>query len=178
MKNFHAFKLIAVALAMLAIFTAKAFAQDTSVHIPIGDWIAAVMPVVSFVGAILLVVLAGFGIKLLPPWAQALASTALQKEGVALASQVINWGVQAVEGATKGKEIDLNVGNAIVAKAAQEAINTWPKNVVDRLGGLDGVKKFIVTQLEDHGVILPQGSTAQQVLSSVDVRAVTGPNPR
>lgn len=176
--------LASVAAALAVAITAPALAQavssalgssappSTDVAVPVGSWFADAVPLITAVAGILLSILLGFAIKLLPPWAQALATPAVKAEAVSLAADAINWGVQAVAGAAKGKELDINVGNAVVAAAAQQALNTWPAAVIAKLGGADGVKQWIITQLEDHGVILPDSSTAAAVIASAPVTAV------
>lgn len=177
MRILHAAGTFFLAGLLLLATTAAVFADDsTSVHFAIGDWITAILPIVAFVLILLVTVGVAILLRFLPPWAQAFGTPMVQKEAVALAANAINWGVQAVAGATKGDVIDINVGSKVVATAAQQALDTWPKHVIDALGGTDGVKKWIVTQLEDHGVVLPTDSTAAQVLASPVVQAVSNPH--
>lgn len=173
------FRLLAVAaltLVSMALFIGAALAQTTNVSLPIGDWIGMVLPIGSFIIMVLLIVGLGYLIRLLPPWAQALASVAIQKQLIGYASDALNIGIQKIKDATKGQVLEVNVGNAVIAAAAQEAINTWPKAVIDKLGGLDGIKKWLLTQAEDHGVILDPSTTAADILNSPAVKSVTG-NP-
>jgi hypothetical protein len=170
-------RLIAMIAFMLIAF--PALAQDTTVTVEWGFYFGAyVLPIASFIVLVLLIVGLGYAIKLLPPWAQALATPAIQAQLIAYAADALNWGVQAVKDATKDKELTIDVGNAVIAKAAQEFIDTAPKNVIDKLGGIEGVKKWLLQQAEDHHVIIASDTTAAQILNSDAVRKVTGPtNP-
>lgn len=166
----------AITLSMIALvlFTTGAFAQNT-VTVPWGDWLAAAYPIVGFVLLILLT--AGLAILLprLPPWVQAAMTPQIQAMLLTYAANALNWGIQQVAGATKGKELEIPVGNAVIAAAVQEALNTWPQKIVDKLGGVEGVKKFILQQAEDHGVIVHSTTTAEGILGSAPVRMVAGP---
>lgn len=170
----HILKTIVAAIVLFALACSVAMAQATSVSIPYGDWIVASLPVLSFIVLVLVIFGLGYALKFLPPWAQALITPALEKEAIVWASRALNWGVQAIAGAAKGKELDIPVGNAVIAKAAQDFIDSAPKAVVDRLGGIEGVKKYLLKQAEDHGVILATDSNAKDILNSPEVKAVTG----
>lgn len=172
MKIIHPVALGFIALALL---TTGAFAQDTTISVPWGDWLAAAFPLVAFV----LLVLLTFGVAILlpklPPWVQAIMTPAIQAQLIAYAADALNWGVQKAQGATKGQELTVDVGNAVIAHAAQEALNTWPQKIVDKLGGVEGVKKWLLQQAEDRGVIINSSTTAEQILGSAPVRNVAGP---
>lgn len=171
------FRIGLLSVAMFLLYAGAALAQTTTVVVPWGDWVYAALPLVVFVILLALLVGVAFVLPKLPPWVQSAAKLAITKENIAYAAQAINAAVMAVAGAAKGKRLELNVGNPLVAKAAQEFVNTVPKAVVDRLGGLEGVKKFIISQLEDHNVILPDDATTADILNSPSVRAVVNPNP-
>lgn len=163
---------IVMIVAALALLTGTALAQSTVVTIPYGDWIAAVLP---FLGAVLLLglmILVGYGLRFLPPWAQALASKAILDQVQKYAADAIEWGVQAAQGAVKGQTVSVQVGSEIVAAAVQHAIDTWPKAVIDRLGGAAGIKNEIIKRLEESNVILPSTSTAEDILNHPAVASI------
>lgn len=172
---------LALAVAFLLFSIASAFAQATTITIPTGEWVGYALPIGAFIIMVLLIMALGYLIRLLPPWAQALVSVQVQKQLIGYAANALNLGVQKVREATKESTLTIDVGNKVIAAAAQEAINTWPKNVVDRLGGIEGIKKWLLTQAEDHGVILDPKTTAADILNSPAVSAITGetaPNPQ
>jgi hypothetical protein len=154
-----------------------ALAAPGDVTFPIGDWAAAALPVLGFVVLLLVIFLLYQALRFLPPWAQALVTPALVEQITVLANDAIEWGVQKAQDAVKGKEITVNIGSEVLAAAAQQAINTWPKALVERLGGIEGVKKEILKRFENAGVMLPPGSTADDILNHPAVTAVTTANP-
>lgn len=166
-------KLALCAVAYL-ILTTAVLAQGT-VTVPWGDWLAAAFPIVGFVLIVLLTVGVAILLPRLPPWVQAVMTPAVQQMLLTYAANAINWGIQKAQGATKGQVLAFDVGNAAVAAAIQDALNTMPQKVVDKLGGVEGVKKWILSQAEDHGLILDPNTTADMILSSPQVRAITGP---
>lgn len=166
------FATLGVATLMVAFSIASVLAQDTTVTIPYGNWISAVLPFIGFIVLLGVIILLAYVIKFLPPWAQSLVAVAGQKELIGYAKQAINTAVMATQGAVKDKEIKLDVGNPLVAKAVQTAIDTWPQAAIDKLGGVDGVKKFVISQLEDHGVVLPPDATTDEILASPEVSKV------
>lgn len=168
-------RFLALTILFSLLWIGAGFAQST-VTVPVGDWLYAALPAVSFVLLVVVLVVLALLLPKLPPWAQAALKLAITKENIAYAAQAINAAVYAVAGAAKGKELTLNVGSPVVAKAAQSFVDTAPKYVVDRLGGLEGVKRFIISQLEDHGVVLPDDVTADMLLAMPQLKAVTGPN--
>lgn len=167
---------IAAAVLALALLTTGAFAQGT-VTVPWGNWLSAALPIVAF--TLLVLVTAGTALLLpkLPSWVQAAITPQIQAMLLTYASNALNWGIQKVQNAVKDSELSVDVGNAVIAAAVQEALNTWPKKIVDKLGGVEGVKKFILMQAEDHGVIVNKATTAEMILGSHAVRTVSGPQP-
>lgn len=166
-------RLAALVAASFFLLTTGAFAQ--TVEVPWGDWLSAAFPVLAFVLLILLTAGVALLLPNLPPWVRAAMTPAVQSMLLTYAANALNWGVQKAQGAVKGQELSIPVGNAVIAAAVQEALNTWPQKIVDKLGGPDGVKKWILQQAEDHGVIVNSQTTAEQILHSGPVSSVTGP---
>lgn len=172
---------VTAALSILAILCTAAYAQtadtlsvvNSVVTIPYGNWIAAAAPLV---GAILfmasMALLAYLIARFAPPWLQAALNKQVLDVVQRYAADAIEWGVQAVQGATKGKEVSINVGSEVVAAAVQHAVDTWPKAVIDQLGGAEGIKNEIIKRLEDAGVILPQNSSADDILMHPAVASI------
>jgi hypothetical protein len=173
-------RLIAFAITMILLWLISgvaAMGQDTTIELPYGNVLASLIGLVGIVLVILLGVALRYLVKFLPPWAQAVISQKQLEEIQAYAADAIEFGVQKTQDAVKGKEIDVNVGNEIVAHAAQEFIDTAEAKVVDALGS-DGVKLAVIKGLEKANVILPADSTVEAIMASPEVSSVTVPaNP-
>lgn len=169
-------RLVIASLIFLSLIGA-ALAAD-SIIIPVGDWFGAALPVVAFIVLVLLGIAIAWGLKLAPPWLQALATPAIQAQLLVYAANALNTAVQGVREATKDKVLTIPVGNSVIAAAVQEAVDTWPKKIVDKLGGPAGVAKFLLQQAEDHHVILDASTTTADILNSPAVQAVLRANPQ
>ena len=167
-----------IALIALILIAFPALAQDTTVTIPYGQWLADyVIPIAGFALLVLVILAIGYVIKLLPPWAQTLVETQFRDHLVKLAADAINAGVQATKNAVFEQELSINVGNEAIAKAAQAFIDTAPKDAVAKLGGVEGVTKWLLTQAESRGLIINGATSTDEILNSPDVRAVIASNP-
>lgn len=60
-----------------------------------------------------------------------------------LLQNAINYGLNAVEGAVKGKTLEVNVGNEVLAKALQYAVDNAPVWLQSWAGGPEGLAKKI-----------------------------------
>jgi hypothetical protein len=170
-------RLIAMIAFAFLVLISPALAQ-TTVVIPYGQWLADyVIPLGGFVLIVLVIVAFGYVIKLLPPWAQTLVETQFRDQLVKLASDAINAGMQATKNAVFDDELSINVGNEAIAKAVQAFIDTAPKDAVARLGGVEGVAKWILTQAEARGLIINSTTSTDEILRSVDMRNVVAANP-
>lgn len=165
-------RLIALFVLAFVLLAFPALAQDTTVSLPYGNILAALIGLVGIVLVILLGVALRYLVTFLPPWAQAVISQKQLEEIQAYAADAIEFGVQKTQDAVKGKVIDVNVGNEIVAHAAQEFIDTAEAKVVDALGS-DGVKMAIIKGLEGANVIMPADSTVEKIMASPEVSSVT-----
>ncbi|TXH09169.1 MAG: hypothetical protein E6R03_17165 [Hyphomicrobiaceae bacterium] len=173
----NSFARITIALIAIAIWTSAALAQ-TTITVPYGQWLADyVIPVAGFALIVLVILAIGYVIKLLPPWAQTLVETQFRDHLVKLAADAINAGVQATKNAVFEQELSINVGNEAIAKAAQAFIDTAPKDAVAKLGGVEGVTKWLLTQAESRGLIINGATSTDEILNSPDVRAVIASNP-
>lgn len=115
-------------------------ASDTLVHIPIGDWIGQ--------GASILLTLAGavlaFALAKLPASIVAMIKTAQVDQ---LLLKAIDYGINAVAGAEKGKTLDIDVGNAVLEKALQYVIDHAPAWLIQWMGGDAMVREKLVARL-------------------------------
>jgi hypothetical protein len=126
---------------------AAAFAQtvieksDTTVEIPIGEWIKAigefVMP---------LVVLAfGWLCRKLPGQLASILATMRVDQ---LLEKAIGYAINATAGAMKGKPLSIDVGSEVVEKALQYVVDNGPVVLINWMGGVDGIKQKIIARID------------------------------
>lgn len=136
-----AFALAACLLLLDVLAPAGALAaDDTVVSVPIGDWVAGgseiLVPVI--VGGLLWLV------RKLPGGVVDVIRTMRAEQ---LLTKAVSYGVNAVAGAAKDKTLTVNVGNAVVAQAAQYAIDNGPGWLVGWLGGEAAIRQKIIARL-------------------------------
>lgn len=128
---------LALAFAMLAFPVA---AQAATIEVPVGDWAAAIITFATpLIGAFLIWVLSRFQ----GPWAQKLRTDAAEQ----LLANAVAYGLNATAGAVKGKTVSVDVGNQVVAAAADYAVANGPGKLVGWLGGEDGIRDKILARL-------------------------------
>lgn len=127
-----------IALAMVGAAMAQT-ASDTIVQIPIGTWADYILPALA---AVLLAALI-WGVSKLP--IQAIFKTLLTEQ---VLSKAVDFGINMVQGATKDKVLEVDVGNAVVKSAADYVIKYGPKWLIDFLGGETGIKDRIIARLD------------------------------
>lgn len=133
-----------LAAAGLLIATSLSSAADgTTVTIPYGEWIASVGDAAaSLLLPILLGVLARV-MTILPAPIAAMLTTARVEQ---LLDRAINYGINAVRGATAGKVLTVDVGNKVIAQAADYAIDAAP-SLVKWMGGEEALRRKILARL-------------------------------
>lgn len=138
----------AVALFAIGWFTlaAHAFAQtvaeksDSVVTIPISSWVegigAAVLPFVA--------VFVAWLVRKLPAQVAAILTTMRVDQ---LIEKAISYGINTTVNATKDKPLTVDVGNEVVAKAAQYVIDNGPGWLIGWMGGAKGIEEKIIARL-------------------------------
>ncbi|CAO4134672.1 hypothetical protein [Methylorubrum extorquens] len=151
--------IIAAALAALALSTGGVFAAevailgDKPVLIPWGDWLVALAvslrePILT----VLLPIIAAYviqAIRKVYPWAALFLS---QRRVEMMLEAAVGFGLNAVNGAAKGKTLSVNVAVPVIAKGTQYVIDTAPAAVIKAAGGADGIaaRIFRKLDLDDH----------------------------
>lgn len=132
----------ALAAASILAFTAMpALAQlvtetaPGTVTIPWGDWITALQTILvtAIMGAITWI------LAMLPASIRTFFQTQQVEQ---VLRRAVDYGVNAVAGAAKGKKLDVKVGNEVLAAALQYAIDNAPK-LVAKLGESNIAEKII-----------------------------------
>jgi hypothetical protein len=133
-------RMIGLACVVAAI-PAVAYAADGSITIPYGQLFSDWQPVFAAV----LAGLVAWGFRQLPGNVAAILGNGRVE---LLLNNAINYGLNAVAGAAKGKTLDVNVGNKVLAEALQYAIDNAPKWLLTWAGGPEGLAKKIWGRLD------------------------------
>jgi len=136
-----AFLLVALVLTIV-IHPLQAFAQEATetVTIPYGTWIEHSAQVV----ATLILAAVGWLMRKLPASVVDILKTMKAEQ---LLAKAVDYGINAVSGATKGKSLSVNVGNAVVANAVQYVVDNAPGWLVKWLGGPEAIAAKIIARL-------------------------------
>ncbi|MCP1535487.1 hypothetical protein [Methylorubrum extorquens] len=126
---------------------------DKAVILPWGDWLDALAvslrePILT----ILLPIIAAYiiqAIRKVYPWAALFLS---QRRVEMMLEAAVDFGLNAVNGAAKGKTLSVNVAVPVIAKGTQYVIDTAPPAVIKAAGGADGIaaRIFRKLDLDDH----------------------------
>lgn len=171
-------KIAALVAASVALLAFPAFAQDISsavssvappivvppdsvVVVPYGNWIDETLKFIQGFVELGVGGLVAFILTKLPAPIAAYVSANFRTQVEQVLTNAINYGFNAVEGAVKGKELDVNVGSSVVAEAAQYVVDHGPAKLVDAMGGEQGIKEKIVARLP-----LTPSTTASAVIAS------------
>lgn len=130
-----------VVALIAALGAAPAYAADAvAVSIPIGDWISSALVDLASV----LVAMASWAVA---KWAPPLVRTYLTEQ---LLQRAVDYAIAAVKGAAKGKVLTLPVANAVLAEAAQYAVEHAPPTA-KWIG--DTLKPKLIARLGAAGVL-------------------------
>lgn len=137
---------IVMAGAVLVAGASGAFAADASVavQIPIGDLAAQLAGTLAgAVTQVLLWFVLIISAKLPGPIASFIKAQLTEQ----LLSRAVDYGVNAVEGATKGKVLDVNTGNAVLNEALAYAVTQGAPWLIKWLGGPSGLVHRLVARI-------------------------------
>ena len=129
------FALVAPALAQTAVAAA-----DTAVTIPYGDWINSIGTLILEIVPVALLWL----VRKLPASIGQIISTMQVDQ---LLTKAIGYAINAVEGATAGRTLSVNVGNAVLAQALNYVTTHAPQWLINWMGGLDAIAQKIIARL-------------------------------
>lgn len=130
---------LAVTLAALALAD-SAFAQSTTVTIPWGNMLSEAL---GFIGWVFLAV-AMWAMRQLPANIVSILQTLRVEQ---LLSKAIDYGVNAVSGATKDKALTFDVGSEVAAKAVAYAIDKMPGALLGWIGGEAKLREMVIARL-------------------------------
>ncbi|MFD6316926.1 hypothetical protein [Methylorubrum thiocyanatum] len=143
---------------------------DKAVILPWGDWLVALAvslrePILT----ILIPIIAGYAIQAIRkvyPWAALFLS---QRRVEMMLEAAVGYGLNAVNGAAKGKTLSVNVAVPVIAKGTQYVIDTAPPAVIKAAGGADGIAARIFRKLD-----LDDAASEANVLVPAQERIGTG----
>lgn len=122
--------------------------QDANtITIPAANYIDQIAVVIRDIGTAALPALAALILTMLPMPIRAFAGPFMQKFMDQLLQRAIDYGVNAVKGATKDGNLNIPVGNAVLAHALQYVIDHAPGWLIKAAGGEDGLRQKIFARL-------------------------------
>jgi hypothetical protein len=139
------------------VLAAHAFAQtvaeksDSVVSIPVSSWVegigAAVLPMVALFVAWI--------IRKLPSQVAAILTTMRVDQ---LLEKAISYGINTTVNATKDKPLTVDLGNEVVAKAAQYVVDNGPGWLIGWMGGAKGIEEKIIARInvDSKAAVTPQ----------------------
>lgn len=154
--------------ALVAVIAGPALAAEvatvggTSVDLPWGAWLAAAMPSVASVAVTILGGVASAALAKLAPWATLFIS---QKRIEATIQTGLDYGINAVQGATKDAKLTVPVGSQVLAVALQRIIDSTPAKIIDAVGGPAEIAKRLFRAMH-----LDENSSAALILEPILAR--------
>ena len=155
-----------LACALAFMFTSlpslRAFAADVvpigdkAVIVPWGDWIVAALNMFVPILVSLLAGVTTWAIHAYVPIFGAFVSQSLVER---IVQNATDFATNAIDGAARGEQLTIPVGSAVIAKAAQRAVDQVPTWLLKLAGGPAGVAEKVFRTLH-----LEPGSTAANVL--------------
>ncbi len=157
-----------VIAALIAVIAGPALAAEvatvggTSIDLPWGAWLAAAMPSVASVAVTILGGVASAALAKLAPWATLFIS---QKRIEATIQTGLDYGINAVQGATKDAKLTVPVGSQVLAVALQRIIDSTPAKIIDAVGGPAEIAKRLFRAMH-----LDENSSAALILEPILAR--------
>lgn len=143
----HTAQTAALAVSLVLVLTVTVLAQDTTVTLPWGNWLDAILGQIIMIAGTVATVIVAFALKFVPATLKAYVDEQRIRQVEQLLQNAIGYGLSAVQGAARGKTLDVNVGNEVVATAAQYAIDNGPGWLINWMGGTSGLRDKIVARL-------------------------------
>jgi hypothetical protein len=137
-----------LAALVVALIPAVAFAQSsTTVVVPVGDWLSSVVPTIEALLTTVIGLAITWGLRFVPAAIRAFITQQQINQAEQLLANAIGYGINTVVGAEKGRNLEINVGNAVAAQAVQYAIDHGPSWLVGWMGGTEAIQQKIIARL-------------------------------
>lgn len=165
---------LGVAVFVLFAIVSPALAAETTVTIPVADWLNPVLEFLAAIGVGLATWLVGVLVGFLPAWLRPLINTAVQAALAGWIRQAINYAIQQVEGFDQNKTISFQVGSSGLAAALRFLIEHGPTWLLKLAGGPDKLKAQVLAALSDHGIVLDANVPPQAVAAATNPKSLAG----
>ena len=136
-----------LAALVVVLIPAVAFADTTTVVVPVGDWATNVVPTIEAVLTSIIAIAVTWGMRFVPAAIKAFITQQQINQAEQLLVNAIGYGINTVVGAEKGKTLEINVGNAVAAQGVQYAIDHGPAWLVEWMGGTENIQQKIIARL-------------------------------
>ena len=124
-------------------------ASDASAFVvPYGSWLDVALANAGEIVVALLGLLLAWAARRAPKWLADIIRTGLIEQ---LLGRAVTYGINAVRGAARDRELSVNVGSPVVAEAAQYAIDHGPERLIKWAGGAAGIKEKILARIPARG---------------------------
>ena len=152
--------ILSIAVLMSVIAVGVVLAQETAtppattVSLPWGDWVLAGIGVLQPTVTLLLTGVATYVVgKFMPPWMRAFAGDAAQRRVNQVLEKAVLSAIAQTKGAVAGKRLDVPLGTAVLARAAQYAIDQAPELIKHAAKDeVDNLLKMLMARMESLGV--------------------------
>lgn len=117
---------------------------DTTVVVPVGDWVDKVLAWVQTALAAIVAAVVAWAFRNLPQSVTSILRT-LQIEQVL--TRAADYGINLTRGAVKGKALEVDVHNEAVAKALQYALDNAPRWLINWAGGPEALRDKLMARI-------------------------------
>lgn len=132
---------------------------NTSIELPFGAWLAAAM---LSVASVAVTILGGIASAALAKFAPRVTLFISQKRIEATIQTGLDYGINAVEGATKDAKLTVPVGSQVLAVALQRIIDSTPAKIIDPVGGPAEIAERLFRAMH-----LDENSSAAMILEPI-----------
>lgn len=140
------------AFAQAVVATASS-APDTTVSIPVGNWLQSATGVIVDILGLLIGAILTWALSFLPATLRTYITAGMIAQVDQLLGRAVQFGLQkAVDAIGPDKTLTVDVKSAVVADAVQYAIDHGPDKLITMMGGADGIEQKIIARLP-----LPKG---------------------
>lgn len=150
-----ALAIILLPVAAYAQTTVTAVPPGTAVVVPVGNWVDALVPQIEAGLGLVIAAIVTWALRSVPA---AWMNQALRDQVDQVLLSALNYGFNSLDDALKGKEITIDVKNAILAQALQYVIDHAPPFLIKWMGGPDAIMEKLVARW--HLGVAASGSAA------------------
>lgn len=164
--------LVTVAYADTVTVTASA-PSPSAIVVPYGDTIKWIFDNFDTLIVTVILALVARVVALLPGPIGSLVNTVLTEQ---VLKRAIDYGINAVEGATTGGQLSIPVASAVLANAVNKTMASAPSWLINWMGGTDGISAKIFARLNlvpeaTIATVAPSAAVPQVVAVSVVAKA-------